>query len=53
MKFTDDEIQTIKHMIEDWGFEYSLKANQRKIVELAKKLGLADYVKIYDSIVEA
>lgn len=39
-QFTADEIETIKKMIDDWGFEYALKADSEKVAALAKKLGV-------------
>jgi N6-adenosine-specific RNA methylase IME4 len=39
--FTDDEIETIKKVLDDWGFEYSLKADPEKVTALCKKLGVA------------
>ncbi len=42
MQFNDDEIQTIKDLLEDWGFEYALSANTEKVIALCLKLGLND-----------
>ena len=46
MQFTDDEIETIKNLIKDWGFEYSLVTNRNKLIELAKKLDMHDYARM-------
>jgi len=40
MTFTEDEIETIKALLEDWGFEYSLSADREKVIALAQRLGL-------------
>ena len=32
------EIQTVKDLIEDWGWEYALKANRDDVIALAQKL---------------
>ena len=44
-RFTDDELETIRHLIIDWGFEYSLVANREKVKTLAIKLGMTEYPK--------
>lgn len=49
MTFTPDEIDTIKALLNDWGFEYSLTADRAKVIALCKKLKLdklADNLKI-------
>lgn len=46
--FTDDEIKTIKALIEDRGFEYSLTSDRDEVVALAEKLGMSDYVRRND-----
>jgi hypothetical protein len=46
MQFTDDEIETIKNLIKDWGFEYSLSTGRNKLIALAKKLDMFDYARI-------
>lgn len=38
MQFTDDEIETIKNLIKDFGFEYGIVSDMAKVRELAKKL---------------
>lgn len=43
MEFTDDEVRTIKDLIQDWGFEYSLQAKREKVVALAERLGLQEW----------
>lgn len=40
MQFTDDEIETIKNLIKDFGFEYGIVSDLAKVRELAKKLGM-------------
>jgi hypothetical protein len=40
ISFTDDEIETIKKVLDEWGFEYSLKADPAKVLALCEKLGL-------------
>ena len=39
IELSDDEIQTIRHLIDDWGFKYVLTAEREKVDALAKKLG--------------
>ena len=38
MQFTSDEIETIKALITDWGFEYSLRADRDKVMALKEKI---------------
>lgn len=38
--FTADEIETIKSLIRDRGFEYSLESDAEKVAALGKKLGM-------------
>lgn len=40
VKFTDDEIETIKKLIRDRGFEYGLESDAEKVDALAAKLGM-------------
>lgn len=40
MQFTDDEIETIKNLIKDFGFEYGIISDIVKVRELAKKLNM-------------
>jgi hypothetical protein len=40
--FTLDEIETIKQMIREWGFEYGLKSDRTKLRALGQKLGMSD-----------
>lgn len=47
MKFTDDEIETIKLLIDDRGWEYGLKSNSAKVWALAKRLGMDKYCALY------
>jgi hypothetical protein len=42
MQFTDDEIETIKALIEDRGFEYSLTSDDDKVWALGVKLGIRE-----------
>lgn len=45
MELSTDEVETVKKLIEDWGFEYGLKADETKVGALAAKLGLDRIVK--------
>lgn len=47
IEFTDEEIETIKNLIEDHGFEYSLKSKLTDILKIANKLEMTNYVKVY------
>jgi hypothetical protein len=40
VQLTEKEVQTIKDLIEDWGWEYALKANRDDVIALARKLEL-------------
>ncbi len=40
VELTDDEAETVRLLIEDWGFEYSLKAHRSKVRALARKVGM-------------
>ncbi len=40
IEFTPDEIETIKLVLAEWGFEYSLRADADKVDALCKKLGV-------------
>lgn len=42
---TPDEIETVKALLEDWGWEYALKADRIKVVALARKLRLEQLAK--------
>ena len=42
MTFTMDEVETIKNLLDDWGFEYSLQADRTKVVALCRRLGLTN-----------
>lgn len=42
MQFTDDELETIKALIEDHGFEYSLTADFDRVWALGVKLGIRE-----------
>jgi len=43
--FTEDEIETIRKLIFDWGFEYNLAADGIKVRALVEKIGAFEYVK--------
>lgn len=45
MEITEDEQRTIAALIQDWGFEYSLKADRKKVLALAERLGLHEWVR--------
>lgn len=40
VEFNDDEIETIRLLIKDRGFEYALQSKDEKVRVLAKKLGM-------------
>ncbi len=40
VNLSEDEIETIRNLIKDWGWEYALMADPKKVAELARKLGL-------------
>lgn len=40
MQFTDDEIEVIKNLIKDFGFEYGIVSDLAKVRQLAKKLDM-------------
>lgn len=37
-----DEVETIKHLLGDWGWEYSLKADRAKVIALCRRLGMTN-----------
>lgn len=39
-EFSAAEVETIKHLIRDWGWEYSLNAERSDVEALAAKLGV-------------
>lgn len=43
--FTEDEIETIRKVLFDWGFEYNLAADGIKVRALVEKIGVFEYVK--------
>lgn len=45
MILSEDEQKTIAALIEDWGFEYSLSAEREKVIALAERLGLKEWIK--------
>ena len=38
------EVETLKALIRDWGFEYSLKADREKVWALARRLDVHGYL---------
>ncbi len=40
VELTDDEIETVRALLNDWGWEYGLTAERAKVAELAKRLKL-------------
>lgn len=40
IELTDDDVETVRALIEDWGWDYALTADREKVVALARKLGL-------------
>lgn len=42
VELNEDEIITVRKLISDWGFEYSLKASRDKILLLGRKLKMKD-----------
>lgn len=38
IELSDNEIETVRALIQDWGFEYSLVAEKAKVAALAKRL---------------
>lgn len=45
MEFSDEEVEVIKRLIEDFGFEYGFVSKTEEILELAKKLKMEKWVK--------
>lgn len=41
IELTDDEIETLKNLVLDWGFEYSLDTDRDKLILLAEKIGMS------------
>lgn len=39
MEFNEEEVETVKKLIYDWGFEYSLKATVKEVAHLKDKVG--------------
>ncbi len=48
IELTEDEYETIFKVFMDRGWEYALRSDSQKVLELAKKLGFEEYVKIYN-----
>ncbi len=48
LELSDDEVETVRRLIDAWGFEYSLTADRLKIVALARKLGLKKWADMND-----
>lgn len=40
LEFSDDEVETIRKLLDDWGWEYGLSAERNKVVALMRRLGL-------------
>lgn len=36
-----DEVNTVKNLISDWGFEYALRADRDRVIALAEKLNMS------------
>lgn len=45
LELTDDEMETVKALLEDWGWEYGLTADRAKVVALMRRLGLDNLAK--------
>ena len=45
IELTDAEKKTVADLIDDWGFEYGLTADRDKVIALAERLGMQDWVK--------
>lgn len=43
MELSAEEQQVVADLIQDWGFEYSLKADREKVCQLAERLGLKEW----------
>lgn len=52
IELSEDEYETLKNIFLDHGFEYSLKTDSYKMLQLAKKLGFEEYLKMYGDDVE-
>lgn len=49
MQFTNEEIETIKRLIDDHGFEYGIKSNSEEVYNLAKKIGMERFCRDYEN----
>ena len=38
VELSDDEIETVKNLIRDWGFEYGLDTDRDELIKLAEKI---------------
>ena len=47
IQFTDEELETIKKLIDDWGFEYGLQSKVKDILKLAEKLKMDAWINRY------
>lgn len=47
MELSADEIETVKNLIKDWGFDYAPTADMAKVGALAAKLGLEKIAEEY------
>jgi uncharacterized radical SAM superfamily Fe-S cluster-containing enzyme len=48
MQLSEKEIETVKALIEDRGFEYSLRSDLREVIDLARKLGMIQWANKYE-----
>lgn len=49
IEFSDTEVLTVRNLLRDFGFEYGLVTKLEDAVALAKKLGMDDLVKVWES----
>jgi len=42
MQINEEDIKTIKSLIEDFGFEYGLKTKEEEVIKLARKIGMTE-----------
>lgn len=48
MLLNEDEVDTLKKLITDRGWEYALASDDKKVLMLAKRLGMDRYVEMYE-----
>ena len=53
MQFTDEELEIIRKMVDDWGFEYGLKSKLEDVMVIAKKIGATSFVNLYKDLAKA